>query len=162
MLPLDRRLHAWRADLADRRLEGRVEADRFVAGTPARVRNAAAPLRREPRPDAPLDTEALHGERLRVFEETVEGWAWVQLDGDGYVGWCPAEALGEAGNEPTHRVAALRTFVFPGPSIKLPPSMLLSMNAAVTVLGTEGPFLRTESGFVWATHLVALAERAAD
>lgn len=162
MLPLDRRLHAYRADLADLRLEGRVEAARFVAGTPARVRAASAPLRREPRLDAPLDTEALHGEYLRIFEETPDGWAWVQLDGDGYVGWCPREALGAPGPDPTHRVIALRTFVFPGPSIKLPPAMLLSMNADVAATGAEGPFLRTDAGFVWATHVAPLAEHATD
>lgn len=162
MRPLDRRLHAWRADLADAGLKGQVEAARFVAGTPALVRAASAPLRREPRPDAPLDTEALHGESVRVFEETAEGWAWVQLDGDGYVGWCPSEALGRPGEAATHRVARLRTFVYPGPSIKLPPLMLLSMNAAVAVLDTEGAFARTDTGFIWAGHLAPLGERTAD
>lgn len=162
MSALDRRLNAYRSDLADLRLQGRVQAARFVAGTPARVRSATAPLRREPRPDAALDTEALHGESLRVFEETAPGWAWVQLDGDGYVGWCPSDALGPPIEAPTHRVAALRTFVFPGPSIKLPPAMLLSMNADVAATGAEGPFLRTDAGFVWARHLAPLAEYATD
>ncbi|TCT08818.1 NlpC/P60 family protein [Tepidamorphus gemmatus] len=162
MRSLDRRLHAWRADLADAALKGQVEAARFVVGTPARVRVAAAPLRREPRPDAPLDTEALYGESVRIFEETAEGWAWVQLDGDGYVGWCPTEALTRPGAPATHRVARLRTFVYPGPSIKLPPSMLLSTNALVAVLDIEGPFARTEDGFIWAGHLAPVAERMAD
>ena len=33
-------------------------------------------------------TEALFGERVTVYEES-EGWAWVQLAGDGYVGYLP-------------------------------------------------------------------------
>lgn len=162
MAVLDPRLHAVRPDLADIRLKGRVEARRFVEGVPRRVAAASAPLRRSPRPDAALDTEALHGEMLRVFEETAEGWAWVQLDGDGYVGWCPAGALAEPGPEPTHRVRGLRTFAFPGPSIKLPPVMLLSLNARVAASGPDGPFLRTEAGWIYGAHLAPLAAREPD
>ena len=93
----------------------RSTAARFVEGTVLEVRDAQAPVRREPAPDAPLDTEALHGERVTVYEENGEGWYWGQLASDGYVGWMPANALREPGPPPTHRVAALRTFVFPGP-----------------------------------------------
>ena len=54
---------------------------------------AIAPLRREPVPDAPLDTEALKGERVMVYDVNEEGWCWGQLRTDGYVGWLPANAL---------------------------------------------------------------------
>jgi hypothetical protein len=80
-----------------------------------------APLRHAPSPDAPLDTEALKGERMTVYETSDEGWAWGQLDADGYVGFVPAAALHDPGSPPTHKVSVLRTLVFPGPSIKLPP-----------------------------------------
>jgi Bacterial dipeptidyl-peptidase Sh3 domain/NlpC/P60 family len=153
MSDLHPRLNAFRPDLADARLKGQVEADRCVGGVPKQVAAAAAPLRREPRPDAPLDTELLHGETVRVFEETAEGWAWVQLDSDGYVGWCPSEALGPIGPEPTHRVRTLRTFVYPGPSIKLPPVMLLSINARVAVTTMDEHFARIGAGYVYARHL---------
>lgn len=88
------RLTAARPDLADSRLRGIVTADRYVDGTVRRVVDGSAPLRRDPRPDSSLDTELLHGETVRVFEETAEGWAWVKADRDGYVGWCPAAAFG--------------------------------------------------------------------
>ena len=91
------------------------------------VVEAQAPLRREPAPDAPLDTEALKGERVTVYETTQEGWAWGQLAGDGYVGLAAGECAGRAGPAPTHKVAALRTLAFPGPSIKLPPMRCLSL-----------------------------------
>ena len=48
MTTLDPRLHAFRADLADVRLKGRVEAARFVEGAPRRVVAAAAPIKRDP------------------------------------------------------------------------------------------------------------------
>ena len=66
---------------------------RFVDGRPARVATPLAPLRRRPASDAPLETEALCGEALTVFEDAGEGWMWVQLAFDGYVGWMPSEAV---------------------------------------------------------------------
>ncbi|WP_062207302.1 C40 family peptidase [Aureimonas sp. AU12] len=135
-LPLDPRLHAVRPDLADERLRGRVEARAFVAGRAAHVAVPLADLRRRPGADAPLETQALHGEGVRVFEDGEEGWSWVQLDGDGYVGWMPTVALvGGAPPTATHRVAAPRTFVFPGPDIKKPPMHDLPMGAVVAVRG---------------------------
>jgi hypothetical protein len=112
-MKFDPRITPARPDLAALHLKGKVVAARFVAGTELEVRDAQAPVRREPSPDAPLDTEALHGERVTVYDENGEGWYWGQLGSDGYVGWIPANALRPPGPPPTHRVAALRTFVFP-------------------------------------------------
>jgi cell wall-associated NlpC family hydrolase len=118
----DRRLTPARADLASSTLEGIVAAPRYVTGLPARIIDAVAPVRVSPRPDAGLDTEALFGETLTVYDQDAEGWAWVQLGSDGYVGYIPSNAIliGEAAPA-THRVSALRTFIFPGPTIKEPP-----------------------------------------
>ncbi len=135
MADLDPRITPARPDLAARWLEGTVTAERFVDGTPARVIESLAPLRRQPRSDAGLDTEALYGEQLTVYDEDDEGWAWVRLARDGYVGWMPAHAfLKGEGARPTHKVAALRTFLYPGPSIKLPPLGWASLGARVAVV----------------------------
>src|SRR5262245_61981751 len=132
-MKFDPRTTPARPDLAALHLKGQVEARRFVAGTELEVRDPQAPVRREPSPDAPLDTEALHGERVTVYDENGEGWYWGQLCSDGYVGWMPANALRPPGRPPTHRVAALRTFVFPGHSIKAPPVDALSLGSRVAV-----------------------------
>jgi cell wall-associated NlpC family hydrolase len=134
---LDRRLHAFRPDLADIRLKGRVEAEAFVEGHPAIVVAPAVDIRRAPAHDAGLDTQFVTGDRVRVFESE-EGWAWVQGERDGYVGYAPDEALfdGEIA-APTHRVTAQRSFVYPGPDLKMPPLRALSMGALVTVVSTE-------------------------
>lgn len=161
--PLDRRLHAYRPDLADQRLAGRVGAERFVAGTPARIAVAAAALRKAPAHDAALLTEALFGEPVRVFEEAA-GWAWLQLEGDGYVGYAEAATLAPAGAPPTHRVCAVRTFVYPGPDLKLPPRGWLPLGAEaalgeeVVTRGTPYRLLPGEGGgALAAAHLVPLA-----
>src|SRR3954468_15849499 len=114
-ITFDRRLTPARADLADERLRGTVQAERYRAGVVRRVVAPSAPLRRNPAPDAPLDTEALMGEAVVVYDED-EGWAWGQLQADGYVGYLPASALGEPSPQPNPRVAALRPFGYPGPN----------------------------------------------
>jgi hypothetical protein len=154
----DRRITPYRPDLAASHLRGQVEAQRFAEPQPMRVVAPSAPLRREPRPDAPLDTEALCGERVQAYERH-EGWAWVQLEADGYVGYLPDDALRVDPPAPTHRVCALRSFVYPGPSMKLPPLAALSLGAGVAVVGAAGEFLvLADGGHVFARHLAPLGD----
>ena len=135
MTALDPRLHAFRPDLADIRLRGRVEADRFVAGEPFAVIAPTAGLYRHPAPDALLETELLYGETVRVFETTSEGWSWVQSEADDYVGWVGRDALSPEFLEPTHIVIASRTVVFSGPDIKSKPLDILPLGARVALSG---------------------------
>jgi cell wall-associated NlpC family hydrolase len=162
MTTLDPRITPARPDLAARHLQGQVTAARFVDGTAREVRDESAPLRREPTPDAPLDTEALRGERVTVYETDEEGWCWGQLDRDGYVGWLPANALTEPGPPATHVVTALRTLAFPGPSIKLPPVAGFSLGCRLAVMRTEGPLAATPAGYVPARHLAPVDMLAPD
>jgi cell wall-associated NlpC family hydrolase len=157
MTTYDLRMTPARPDLAAKHLEGKVAALRFVEGTVREILDPSAPLRREPSPEAPLDTEALMGERVTVYETTDEGWAWGQLAGDGYVGWLPANALGEPGPAATHKVSVQRTLVFPGPSIKLPPMRALSFGARVAVVRERERFAVTaKGGHLPASHLAPL------
>jgi cell wall-associated NlpC family hydrolase len=159
----DPRVTPWRADLAAKHLEGRVKAARFVEGRVMEVLAPQAPLRREPRPDAPLDTEALKGERVSVYDTNDEGWAWGQLAGDGHVGWLPSAALGSPGPPPTHKVIALRTFVFSGPSIKAPPLEALPFSATLNIIRIEDRMAITPSrGYVPAAHLAPVGEKDRD
>ena len=163
MPALDRRVTPWRDDLAAKHLEGKVKATRFVEERAMEAIAPQAPLRREPRPDAPLDTEALRGERVFVYDANAEGWVWGQLAGDHYVGWLPSAALAPPGPAPTHNVAALRTFVFPGPSIKLPPLEALPFGAALNIARIEDRLAVTLSGgYVPAAHLKPIGDRERD
>jgi hypothetical protein len=132
-MTLDPRLNAYRPDLADGTLKGKVDAARFVAGTQRRVAAPSAPMKTQPRADASLASEILRGEIFTVFEDTPEGWSWGQLETDRYVGYVPTDALGSLAPEPTHRIAALRTFIYPGPDMKLPAIAPLSFGARVTL-----------------------------
>jgi cell wall-associated NlpC family hydrolase len=153
--PFDRRLTPARVDLAAAHLRGLIDAPRYAVGRAARIIAASAPLRRCPGADAPLETEALHGENVTVYDEQ-DGWAWAQLERDQYVGYLPAAALA-APSAPTHRVAALRTHAYPGPAIKLPPRMALSLGARLTIVGHEGDFAISEDGLcIWSRCLAEL------
>jgi cell wall-associated NlpC family hydrolase len=142
----DPRLTPARAEIAAKYLEGKVKAARFVAGEIFEVVEPIAPLRERPAPDAMLSTQALMGERVTVYDRN-EGWAWAQLTSDGYVGWLPDRALAKPAAEPTHQVIAIRTFAFPGPSIKLPPVATPVMGSVLTVSREEGSFAVTREGW---------------
>jgi cell wall-associated NlpC family hydrolase len=143
----DPRLTPARRDLAAKYLEGKVRAERFASGEEFEIIDALAPLREAPSGDAMLLTQALKGERVTIYERTSEGFAWGQLNSDGYVGWLPDAALAKPVAAPTHKITALRTFAFPGPSIKLPPVATLSMQARISVAREDGPFAVTREGW---------------
>src|SRR5262249_11110348 len=136
----DPRLTPARPEVAAKYLEGKVKAARFVEGEVFEIAEAIAPLRRSPALDAELMTQALRGERVTIYDRNGEGFAWGQLGSDGYVGWLPESTLTKPSSSPTHKVTALSTFAFPGPSIKLPPVHTFPMGAAIAVAHEEGPF----------------------
>ncbi len=159
----DPRVTPARADVAAKALEGKVASARYVEGELREVVEPQAPLRGAPRPDAPLLTEALKGERVTIYDANGEGWAWGQLAADGYVGWLPENALARPGAAPTHKVAALRTLAFPGPSIKMPPREALPFGARLAIARVEERMAVTAAGdHVPAAHLAPLDADEAD
>jgi cell wall-associated NlpC family hydrolase len=146
--------------IADRRLTPNVPAG--TTPRSMRVRDGHVPLRPQPSPDAGIDTEVIFGETLRVFDE-MEGWAYAQVERDGYVGYLSADALEPSGQPPTHRVTALRTFLYAGPSIKIPDPRLLPQGSLCRVAGFEKDFAILETGgYVHAGHLAPIDEKAPD
>lgn len=167
---LDPRLNAYRENLAAESLRGKVEAPRYVAGIRKQVIRPAVALRRHPAANAGLDTEALFGEVVTVYDEAANGWAWAQIERDAYVGYVPANALSAEIRPATHRVSALGTFLYPAPDIKSPPLMHLSINAQLAVAERVDNFYRLMGGgFVvdrhvseqsrWVRDFVDIAER---
>ncbi len=159
---LDRRLNAFRPDLADARLEGRVEAAQFVEGVPACVCAPSVPLLRRGEPGAAMDSQLLHGETIMVFERR-SGWAWVQADSDGYVGYVAEHALAAGRPAPTHKVRAGQTVVLSDKDQVAAPLNTLSLGARVAVEHEGDRFHRLATGgYVFAAHLMPLDEVEAD
>jgi cell wall-associated NlpC family hydrolase len=158
----NRRRNAYRADLAAEALRGKVAAPRYAAGEARQIVEAAVPLRGTPDPHARWTTEALFGERVTVYDAS-EGWAWVQLARDDYVGYLPEAALSARLQEPTHRVSAIGTCLYPAADFKSPPSLSLSMNAALCVAEMGHAFARLADGlYVPVPHIVTCDSFAPD
>jgi cell wall-associated NlpC family hydrolase len=158
----DRRVTPARPEIAAAHLKGRVTAERYVPGAVMQVQEGVVDLRREPRPDCPIDTQVLYGERVTVYDEE-EGWAWAQLARDGYVGWIAANTLWSALRAPTHRVCVPRTFLYPAASIKQPPLLALPLSAEVEIVDERENFLVTRDlGFIWRPHVAPLDAPAKD
>jgi cell wall-associated NlpC family hydrolase len=163
---LDKRLNAYRPDLADERLRGHVDTTCFVVGKPMQIIDPVIDIRREPRPDAPVESQALYGETVLLFED-IEGFGWAQLQTDAYVGYIPVSALTHARTLPTHTVSAPRTFLYPGADMKFPATKSLSMGSLLTVISeaeTRGTrYLKLTGGqFIIAGHTRPVSDHAAD
>ncbi len=163
----DPRVTPARPDLAARFLEGKVEATAFVDGHRAQIVAASAPVRRKPGPDQRLDTQLLFGETVKIYDQR-DGWAWVQADGDGYVGYVPTGALSGSLAPATATVCVLRSFVFPEPDLKTPPLEALSLTAGVRVTHACGLFSAiargddSRWGYVFTDHLAVPSHVASD
>ena len=162
MTKLDPRLHAYRPDLADAALAGNVEAQRFVEPQLVQLVEPVVTLHKAPRFDAMQLTQALFGEEVKLFHEE-EGWAWVQLVKDGYVGYVNGNALSPHVVAPSHRVAVPSTFMYPEASLKTLPAIPLTLNAQLTVMAESGAYSQLSNGrFVFAAHLKPVSDVEAD
>ncbi len=88
------------------------------------------------------------------FLKFSDGWAWGQLLNDDYVGYMPLEGLSPGFQPPSHRVRALRTFIYTAANLKSPPIDMISIMSQLTVSGEAGEFFEIEGGgFVFKGHV---------
>lgn len=160
--PPDPRRNAYRPGLAARYLEGKVDAVRYADGFQAQVMRASVPLRKMPDFTRGFETEALYGETVTVFDEA-DGWSWVQLKRDQYVGYVPSDTLSREVVIPNHRIQALGTFLYPAPDIKTPPLQHLPLNAVITVRSQDDKFAELyHGGYISVRHIAPLNRTARD
>lgn len=120
------------------------------------VRAGVVAVRSDPRPDAEMATQALHGETLVLFDEQGE-FGLVQLDRDRYVGWALMEALGQPVPEATHKVSAVRTYAYSEADLKSAPHVVLSMGSRLAVSRREGRFVYADgTGWVPEQHVAPI------
>jgi len=163
MVALDPRINPFRPEIAAKYLQGQVEAKQFVEGVRHEVVEPIVALRRTASHEARLDTQALMGERIIVYEATDEGWAWGQIETDGYVGWLSANALGKTGRAPTHKVSVPRALAFPGPDIKLTPAVALPMGSRLAIVRQDERFAVTANRWhLPLPHLAPIKARQKD
>ncbi|WP_375676334.1 MULTISPECIES: NlpC/P60 family protein [unclassified Bartonella] len=133
MISKDPRLHAFRDDLADQRLETEITAQRFVQGEKRRVNTAVAGLFKENSKKSERQTECLFGEELLIFEQG-ETMSWGQSLKDGYVGYIDTKVLCTSTIKQTHVVSVPRTFKYLHADLRGPIVSPLSMGSKVSVV----------------------------
>ncbi len=89
--PPDPATHAYRQDLADTALAGRVIASHYAEPLPRRLAKAADLLAAADKA-AEVITSLAAGATLRILDNSL-GWAWGYAP-DGRVGYVPSSALG--------------------------------------------------------------------
>ena len=147
---MDRRLTPANGRVAAERLRGIVQAERYVAGRPARV---AAPFTDICRaPGGARDRQLVLGEAVTVYEE-VGGFAFVEAAKDGYVGYLRADALGDP-QAATHWVAVPASHAYTAPDMKAADRHELVFGSRLKIVGAQGRFMETAEGlFVPQQHL---------
>lgn len=155
---MDRRSTPFSGRVAHVSLQGQVQADSYVQGTPARIAQPLADLNASP--GGPRDRQVLWGDRVLVLDRQGDD-AYVIAEKDGYCGWVAAAALGPD-HPVTHRVAAPFSQLYPEPRVSAHETATLPFAAQVQVLDTSGKFARVPQGWVPLHHLRPLSAHDAD
>lgn len=162
MTTLDPRLHAYKPTRADISLKGKVSAEYFVVGQKMQIKVPVLNIHKEPSRESRQVTQGLLGETVMVFEAE-NGWAWLQLKEDGYVGYAEMSKLGSNVFDTTHRVAVPSTLLYPRPDLKSQPVKNLSLQAALAVNGSEGDYsILATGGYVFTRHIREAQDAAPD
>lgn len=152
---LDKRLNAYRADIANVDLKKQVEATEYVTGEKYQTGVGLSALYAKPDIDTPMISQLLYGEYFTIFEVNGD-WAWGQSLKDGYVGYCTLNNLTPDLHESTHHVSALSSLIFPEPNLKSRPVDLIHMMSDVSVVDEkqQNGFLPLADGnWIYATHI---------
>jgi cell wall-associated NlpC family hydrolase len=152
----DPRVTPLRDGVAGRSLEGLIRAEVYLETKTMGCAVPAAGIHRAPDAASEQMDQLLFGETFEVIEE--EGaYVWGQARRDGYVGFVAASALMAPAHEPTHRVAAIRTYAFAEPSIKTHASGPYSLNALVAVEAREDALCKVAgAGWIATGHLAPI------
>ena len=156
MITLDPRLHAYRADLANEALLGKVESTKFVRGELRQVNRSITAILQGPASHSPQTSQVLRGEVGKVFEDR-KGYAWIQMQSDSYVGYVESSALSKTIEVLTHWVCVPSTLVYFKPDLKSHPVLFVTMNAQVRVISEDGNFaVLADGSFIFLKHLLPI------
>ncbi len=155
---MDRRLIPANARVAAVSLRGKVDAPFYTEGERRLVARPVVDLL-----NAPLgrrERQLVMGEAVQRFESR-DGWAFVQCERDGYVGYLRAQDL-EDRRPTTHKVTARSTHVYSAPNFKSPERMALSLGSRLRATGEEDGFLVLAEGYMSLQHVRPVDSFASD
>lgn len=158
-LPLDPRFHAYRRDLADIDLAGRIIAPHYARRLVRSCGASSIMVWPNPRNEGNAISELLPGEDFAVLEYA-GGWAWGYCMADHIVGYVESIALTEPVTA-THMVCERWAPVSADPQITSPVLARLPMGSRLHG-HAQGSCLATEFGCVAASHLRRIDEHEDD
>jgi len=163
---LDPRLYAYRPDLADERLRGKVNSTNFVSAEPAKIGINIADIYAKPDQQSPRLSQLLFGQNVLVFEDR-NGFCWIQAVDDDYVGYTQSTNLQPVTNPASHYVTANRTFAYKDADLKSPVSGVFSMGTEFIITDTLetrgiGYGITAEGDAIFMHHLSPVYERCRD
>ncbi len=157
-MPLDKRINAYRPDLADESLRNNVTAAHYAEPVMRQCLRGVLPVLSTPDDNAEQISQIRYGEFADIFETREDGFIWAQNRSDRYVGYIPhVEAdWGEHISMLSNRVTALRTFLYPEPNVRTPPLDELTLGSYVSIEKENDKFLElSDGGFIIAKHVMA-------
>lgn len=158
---LDRRVNAFRSDLADIALAGRIIAPRYAGAVAMQCRQPVAGVHDSGSASSTCITELLLGERFDVFDRAAD-WAWGQGAADHYVGWVQELALSPCGAPMTHTITAPQALLFAAPSIKAPVTATLPLGSALVATEFDATFLGVGEAFLHRRHVAPVTAGVVD
>lgn len=155
-MSLDPRLTPLRDGVASQALEGVAPAEVYLPAEPMACAVPATAIRAAPDAAAEQVDQLLFGETFLAVEQDGRH-LFGQATRDGYVGFVAMADLARQAPAPTHRIAALRTYAFAGPSIKTRAQGPYSLGALVRVTETQGRLAHVAgAGWMAAAHLAPI------
>ena len=154
-IDLDKRLNAFREDIADIKLKDKVKSKEYSTGERYQVAIGILPLFGLPQTDTPMTSQLLYGEYFNVLE-IKDDWAWGQSEKDGYVGYCPIGGLSPDLHTPSHHVSALSSHIYSEPDLKTHPVDIVHMMSDVSIVDdkqTNGFLPLADGNWIYATHV---------
>lgn len=115
-----------------------------------------------------LETECLFGETIEILDRN-SGWVYCRLVTDDYHGWIQESNLGQL-EKITHRVLAVRTYIYKEPSPKSNVVMHLTLGSQLCIEKIEDEWAKTyflvnntiEIGYVPTKHIVEIDHKVSD
>jgi len=161
----DPRLHAYRADVADIALKGKVKAQKFVTPKKRRVLAPVADIYAK-EDETQRVNQLLMGDEVYVFD-TKNGFSFIQSVKDSYVGYMKAILAGKDNSPLTHYIHVRSSFLYPQADLKSTPVQALSLGTKIGIVDfvTYRDLLYgvTKTGYaVFSGHLSTMDNRPRD
>jgi cell wall-associated NlpC family hydrolase len=162
-LALDKRVNAYRPDLAHVDLSGQIGAQHYAFPEMATCTASVAGIHAAPDAAAENISQLLYGETFIVLEKG-PNWSWGQCAHDGYVGYITGTALTVAPEtQNTHRVSAAQAHVYGAPSIKSEVCHAVYRGALLSIKSMDDKFAELVSGQFIRTNMIAkIGDHASD